>query len=146
MVLGMLPITDAKDRAKNYSTKGKLLQRGQPWPPPGLPSRHLLRKCEPPYGQRHGRLLRGHDFQKRGNDGAGVRSLIEEAYSSRLEPAPDSGKLVGLDIALLILEADDGPVAHPGRAPRFVHGPLQCDPGHSALDGQEHRARQNFPP
>ena len=85
------------------------------------------------------------DFEGRRDHAAGVRSFIHESHTSRLEAPPDGRKLVGLYVALLVLEADDSPIAHLGRASGLIDGPLQGDPGHSALDGQESRARQNIP-
>jgi hypothetical protein len=90
------------------------------------------------------RLSTTQDLPRRRHDRAGVGTFIDETHAGLLTRRMATS-LSRLDAALLVLEPDDRPSAHPGRASRFVHGPLQRDPGHSALDGRDHRARRKIP-
>lgn len=78
--------------------------------------------------------------------GSHVRSVIEEPHPRRLERPSDRRDLSRLDVALLILEADDRAVAHAGSIGRLVDRPLQRCARHAALGRQERFAQQNNPP
>lgn len=91
-------------------------------------------------------LSRGEGLQRRRDDSAGIRSIIDEAHSRRLEGAPDRRHFLRLNIPLLVLQAEDRPVADASRLRRLVERPLQRRPSHPALSGRERVGGQNYPP
>ena len=71
-------------------------------------------------------------------------AFVSKADAGGFEGPAERGNLVGLDVALVVLEAQDGAATHAGGGARLLKRPYQRRPRHPRLLGREDGTFQNY--
>lgn len=90
-------------------------------------------------------LIRRRRSKRRRHDRSSIDAFLDKPESRCLVGAAYVGDQVGLDVAMVVLEAQDRAAADGGGGARLLQRPLQRRPRHAGLRGREDGTFQDEP-